>query len=278
MPTRKSKNKKSNKNNKHNKHNKHNTRKNTPGPLNDPLFQAMKRGNIRWGDLLVDENAARPPSSPVKPKSPTMENIALKNWSMPDLTMRKGIWEHFPVTLVPLDDHDGTERYAIEWHRKHLREWGAAHSASLAQYQAYTEFRLLHALEAHPHKYVVELPRTKDQIAVIAMVHAGPRVAHSEPKAEPHVAPHAAVGAPVLRKLNDIKEHFPVVWHAVPGHHGKSTYALELFGKKLREMSTAAGRNVSNEVTAHLMTALHASSAWHVLPSKGKELCRLEMA
>ena len=222
-PTRKSKNKKSNK---------HNTRKHTPGPLNDPLFQAMQRGNIRWGDLLVDENAARPPSSPVKPKSPTVENIALKNWSMPDLTMRKGIWEHFPVTLVPLDDHDGTERYAIEWHRKHLREWGAAHSASLAQYQAYTEFRLLHALEAHPHKYVVELPRTKDQIAVIAMVHAGPRMAHSGPKAvspkvvhnvaEPN---HTKLGVPVLRKLNDIKEHFPVVWHAVPGQHGKSTYA-----------------------------------------------------
>jgi len=117
------------------------------------------------------------------------------------------------------------------------------------------------------------------------MVHAGPRMAHSGPKAvspkvvhnvaEPN---HTKLGVPVLRKLNDIKEHFPVVWHAVPGQHGKSTYALEIFGKKLREMSTAAGRNVSNEVTAHLMTALHASKAWHVLPSAGKELCRLEMA
>lgn len=259
-PTRKSK-----------KSNKHNTRKNTPGPLNDPLFQAMQRGNIRWGDLLVDENATRPPPSPVKPKSPTMENIALKNWSMPNLTMRKGIWEHFPVTLVPLDDRDGTERYAIEWHRKHLKDWASAHSASVAkqmEYQAYTEFRLLHALEAHPHKYVVELPRTKDQIAVIAMVHAGPKVAPSSAK----------VGAPVLRKLNDIKEHFPVVWHAVPGKHGKSTYALEIFGKKVREMSMAVGRNVSTEVTEQLMSALRASNAWHVLPSEGKELCRLEMA
>lgn len=264
-PTRKSKNKKSNK---------HNTRKHTPGPLNDPLFQAMQRGNIRWGDLLVDENATRPPPSPVKPKSPTMENIALKNWSMPNLTMRKGIWEHFPVTLDALDDGDGTERYAIAWHRKHLKDWASAHSASLAkqmEYQAYTEFRLLHALEAHPHKYVVELPRTKDQIAVIAMVHGGP-------KAAPRVAPNVKVAGPVLRKLNDIKEHFPVVWHAVPGRHGKSTYALELFGKKLREMSMAVGRNISNEVAAQLMVALHASNAWHVLPSEGKELCRLEMA
>ena len=253
---------------------KRNTRRNSPGPLNDPLVQAMKRGNIRWGDLMVDENATRPPPSPVKPKSPTIENIALKNWSMPNLTMRKGIWEHFPVTLVPLEEHDGTERYAIEWHRKHLRDWASAHSASEAkqmEYQAYTEFRLLHALEAHPHKYTVEFPRKKDQIAVIAMVHGGP-------KAAPRAAPSAKVSGPVLRKLNDIKEHFPVVWHAVPGKPGKSTYALELFGKKLREMSTAVGRNISGEVTAQHMAALRASDAWHVLPSGGKELCRLEMA
>ena len=102
----------------------------------------------------------------------------------------------------------------------------------------------------------------------------------SPPKAAPRspVKPVAKVHVPVLRRLNDIKEHFPVVWHAVPGRSGKSTYALEIFGKKMREISMAVGRDVSREVTAQLLAALGASNAWHVLPSKGKELCRLEMA
>jgi len=273
-PTRKSKNGKKSKNS--------NTRKYVPrGPLNDPLFQAMNRGNISWGNLLVDENAKAPAkrkASPVEQPSWSFEKNALENWSMPDLTMRKGIWEHFPVTLVKLDDRDGTERYAIEWHKKHLKEWKEERSASMEEwmeYQAYAEFRLLHALRAHSHKYVIEPPRTKDQIVIIAMAHTGPR-ADAGPRA--NVAPRNAFAGPVLRKLNDIKEHFPVVWHPVEGRRGKSTYALELFGKKLREMSTAVGHDVTAEVTEALKAALAASNAWHVLPSEGKELCRLEMA
>jgi hypothetical protein len=208
---------------------------------------------------------------------------------MPNLTMRKGIWETFPVVLKPLEDRNGTERFAIEWHRKHLKEWKDERSASMdewMEYQAYAEFRLIHALRAHAHQYVIEPPRTKDQIVVIAMKHREPRVEKPEPLAAPHAVPrnegksHAVepTRGPVLHKLNDIKAHFPVVWHPVDGRVGKSTYALELFGKKIREMSMTVGHDVTEEVKHQLMNALRASRAWHVLPAVGKELCRLEIA
>ena len=300
-PTRKSKNGKNNSNNsrkKNNSNSRNNSRNNsrkkyTPrGIMDEPLFQAMNRGNISWGNLMTNENSHKSHGSHKshesnksheshkshKADSPIRKNNALENWSMPDLTMRKGIWEQFPVTLVALDDRDGTERYAIEWHKGHLKEWKEERSASFdewMEYKAFAEFRLLHALHAHPHKYVVEAPRNKNQIVVIAMAHAaGPR-----PDATATVTTAVAtVAGPVLRKLNDIKEHFPVVWHPVTGRPGKATYALELFGKKVRDISMAIGHNITGEVTAQLLSALRASNAWHVLPTEGKELCRLEMA
>jgi len=279
-PTRKSKNSKNKNRSSKNKSKKANSF--VPrGILNMPLFQAMNRGNVLWGNLMLNDNAkeaAKPKAKRAPSPEPyySLELNALENWSMPDLTMRKGIWEHFPVVLKHLDDRDGVERYAIEWHRKHLKDWKNERSASMdewMEYQAYAEFRLLHALRAHAHKYVIEAPRNADQIVVIAMAHGGPRAAPAPAPEEP-----AAVRGPALRKLNDIKEHFPVVWHAVQGRDGKSTYALELFGKKLREISLAVGHDVTDEVRHQLMAALGASRAWHVLPAVGKELCRLEMA
>jgi len=284
-PTRKSKNNTKNKTNKN--------RNIVPrGILDQPLFQAMNRGNVSWGDLMMSNNKKHESPGP----NYALENNALENWSMPNLTMRKGIWENFPVVLKQLEDRNGTERFAIEWHRKHLKEWKDERSASMEEwmeYQAYAEFRLIHALRAHADQYVIEPPRTKDQIVVIAM--------KSEPRVEPRVEPRAAASraaapraaaprnegkshaveptrGPVLLKLNDIKAHFPVVWHPVDGRAGKSTYALELFGKKIREMSMAVGHDVTEEVKHQLMNALRASRAWHVLPAVGKELCRLEIA
>jgi hypothetical protein len=277
-PTRKSKNYTKNKTNKN--------RNFVPrGILDQPLFQAMNRGNVSWGDLMMSNNANHESPGP----NYAVEHNALDNWSMPNLTMRKGIWENFPVVLKPLEDRNGTERFAIEWHRKHLKEWKDERSASMdewMEYQAYAEFRLIHALRAHAHQYVIEPPRTKDQIVVIAMKHREPRVEKPEPLAAPHAVPrnegksHAVepTRGPVLHKLNDIKAHFPVVWHPVDGHVGKSTYALELFGKKIREMSMTVGHDVTEEVKHQLMNALRASRAWHVLPAVGKELCRLEIA
>ncbi len=95
------------------------------------------------------------------------------------------------------------------------------------------------------------------------------------------VAPKKPSGVPVLLKLNDIKAFFPVVWHPVSGGgagSAKPIYALEIFGKRLREMSAAAGRDLTKEVSANLMAALKASTAWRVLKGRDGEFCRLEMA
>ncbi len=142
------------------------------------------------------------------------------------------------------------------------------------EYQAFAEFRLLHSLRAFPHKYRIEAPRAANQIAVIAMVHADDGVAHGHravaapARAAAAPAPRA-VAAPRLVRLNDIKEHFPVVWHEIPGRTGTKTYEIELFGKKVREMSMAAGRDLSGDIRAQLLAALEASSSWTVLPSGG---------
>ena len=256
--------------------------------LHDPMFAAMERGNLKWGNILASPKGSPKASRNTRKNSHRSSESAtpneLENWTMPNLTLRKGIWENFPVTLVPLDDNnDGTERYAVEWHKKNLREWRESRSASYdewMEYQAFAEFRLIHALRAHSHKYTIEPPRNKDQILVLAMVHSGPREAAAGPGS---VAPRATAAAgprvPVLRKLNDIKEHFPVVWHPVTGAPGKSTYAIELFGKKIREMSTAVGHDVTREIKENLLRALRASHAWTVLPAGAPgEVCRLQIA
>ena len=283
MPVKTSKNKSANKNS---------TRKHiSPRNIlaNDPMLKAMANGKLKWGDIIHAENMRKPKSNSSSANSwgssntwtsrklPTTderramkEELMLENWKTPDLALRKGIWENFPVILDRLPPRDGTERYAIKWHEKHLEEqrdqvprlWVEWH-----EYQAFTEFRLFHALRKYTHKYRIMPAEAPGQILVLEMVHAegAPRVAHP-------------VGVPILRKLNDIKEHFPVVWHPVQGREGKSTYAMELFGKKIKEISATVGHDVTAEVKSQLKRALEASRAWTVLPAVGKEFCRLEIA
>ena len=258
----------------------------------------------------------------------------LEGWNIPDLRLRKGIWENFPVDVIPIEGADGIERHAIVWNKKKVDEWRKERVYSEGEsleYERYAEYRLLHALRAHPHKYTIEAPQRKNQIVIIAMVpgaaapvRAGAGAAAPAPPAPPAPAPvRAGAGAaapapaapaapaasapapfmnvpapaassaaaaaapappappafagPKLVKLNDIKEYFPVVWRKVDGRPGKSTYALELFGKKITEMSRAVGHDVRNEVTDNLLAALRASNSWNVLRPVGREVCLLEM-
>ena len=285
MPAKTSKNKSSK-----NKSSKNNSTRKNESPRNilakDPMLKVMMNGKLKWGDIIHDENMRKPKSNSssihswdswTSRKLPTSnekrimkEELMLEDWDTPDLALRKGIWENFPVILDNLPPRDGTERYAIKWHEKHLKEqrekvpqlWVEWH-----EYQAFTEFRLFHALRKYSHKYRILPAEAPGQILILEMVHAegAPRAAHP-------------VGVPILRKLNDIKEHFPVVWHAVQGRDGKSTYALELFGKKIKEISATVGHDVTGEVKSQLTRALEASRAWTVLPAVGKEFCRLEIA
>jgi hypothetical protein len=110
---------------------------------------------------------------------------------------------------------------------------------------------------------------------------AGSKKASAAPKPAASAAAPAPTAKPahLFTRLNDIKEHFPVVWHKVEDARTRTAvYALELFGKKLAEMSRAAGKDVRADVETRLMAALMVSPAWRVLRSEGREFCRLEMA
>jgi hypothetical protein len=77
---------------------------------------------------------------------------------------------------------------------------------------------------------------------------------------------------PVLRRLNDIKAFFPVIWNEVQGCKS-ATYALEIFGKKVKEQ----GLDMTT-VKTDLMAALKASRSWTVLPATNpRHLCLLQM-
>jgi hypothetical protein len=257
---------------------KNKTRKSVNLIGNDPILQKIVDGTLLWGNVLEPKESpkGKPKGSPTRkspnsnknsPSSYYQENEALENYVIPDLSKRKGIWEHFPVILDRIADRNGKERYQLLWNMKNLDEWRSPRSKSMEEwmeYQAWAEYRLFHALRAHAHIYAILPPSNVKQIAILEM--------EGEPK-----APNNRV--PVLAKLNDIKEHFPVIWNKIPGRAGKSTYVLEIYGKKMRDISMKAGKNMEATVRKDLMIALKASKAWTVLPAVEKdEFCRLEIA
>lgn len=238
------------------------------------------------------------------------ESYLGSGWTMPDLRMRKGIWENFPVTLTPINDGNGTERYAIAWHMAHLRDWrdDPSHTLSFNEHQDYemfSEYKLLYSLAHHARQYRIEPPRAENQIAIIAMVHNGTRKnnrGNNRATVRNNVRNNVRKNnratrnnrsnirknntrntrkvnrnVPVLRKLVDIKDHFPVTWTEVPGKAGTKTYGLQIHNKKLSDLSAATGRNMRGELTQKLMTALRASTFWNVLPGGPGEFARLEM-
>ena len=202
---------------------------------------------------------------------------AERNWVLPALNLRKEIWAHFPVVLNPLGNgEDGAERHAVCWHRTNLVSWRTEHPQpeSWADYEAVTRCRLLRALAAST-KWTVEPAAAPEQICVLRM-NFRPRV-ESLDGSETHAHTRLPVlpALSVLLRLNDIKTHFPVVWHSLPsaGPDAK-IYALELHTKKLSERKMNPDR-----IRAQLLAALHASTAWTVLPAEegGGQVCRLQI-
>lgn len=258
----------------------------------DPLFAMMNSGECLWGDLILDT-----PSLSATLADDHVHELP-EDWDLefPELRLRKDIWENFPVTVTPLGaGEDGAERHVITWHRKNFEEWRNERTENgydAMDYYHITLSRLEKCLEASKF-WTVEPPRTTAEIAVIRMNFA-PRKEEPAPAAAgagkadtsddwvevgaPKAAP-ASRPALLLTRLNDIKEHFPVVWHKVEDAHTRTAvYALELFGKKIKEMSLAANKDVRPDVEVRLMAALKASPAWRVLRSEGREFVRLEMA
>ena len=147
----------------------------------DPIYQAMLTGNSKWGNI-VEKNKRNKTrnnkSRSASPKNNTRKNSKdvteiLDGFKVPDLKLRKGIWENFPVALVPLDDSNGVDRYGVAWHNKNLREWKDARSKSTkekANYQHWSEVRLLHSVRQYPKQYKILPARNPSQLFVLEMV------------------------------------------------------------------------------------------------------------
>jgi hypothetical protein len=103
-------------------------------------------------------------------------NAKLQPWSSmyPVLSLRKDIWTHFPVILVPLGKgNDGAERHAVAWHRKRLALWRGFRPQSYGEWMDFEECiedRLMKSLRLSA-RWVVEPPQSEDQICIIRMLY-----------------------------------------------------------------------------------------------------------
>jgi len=205
---------------------------------------------------------------------------------------RKEIWETFPVCVVPLGaDYMGAERHAVSWHFKNLRDWrmdpiarqdggrGPNSAEEYNDYQNTQEYFLIETLKRSS-KWTVEQPLTKDQICIIRMkfVPTTTNAASSsvESKEGDHIAIDVAPPRPILptlKRLNDIKAHYPIVWRRLESAPRES-YALEFHRASLKNRGL-----VADVVRPTLLTALGASTSWRVLPSvESSDVCIIEMA
>jgi hypothetical protein len=258
--------------------------------MRDPLFEAMERGNLKWGDILMNAPMAasgspRRRAASSRSSRASSVNSVFENFSTPDLRLKKFIWEHFPVVLEEIPARGGVEKYAVKWHRKNLEEWRSSRTTSwdeAMEYQLFSQLRLLHSLRKHPHLYKLHEPRTKDEIVVIEVIGGAPapvKRARSPPRAAAGAAAAAAAAAPrvpALKKLNDITTFFPgiVVWKKVDGRKGESTYALSIRADFQRRTDAKTMRLALGDLEA----ALRASRFWGVLaPADKSEFLRLEM-
>jgi hypothetical protein len=233
------------------------------------VYEALSSGTVMWGDILVDEVPTSFEADPIdQPQAieSSVEDDVLVDWTVPDLTLRRGIWENFPVCLLPITDGDGTERYAIVWHRKNLQDWRRDRANSADEFDYYDIFceeRLMYALRQFKHKYTVEPARNNTQICVIAMVF--------------HSAPVSAPEMPVFKRLPEIQTYFPIVWQM----EGKTAH-IEFHRGKLAAAAAAAGSTnlaeFAEATTASLLEAVSTSTAWTVTASAAPGfLCSLNL-
>jgi len=261
--------------------------------MNDPSFC--------WGDEVL---LNPPPPAPL----PTLSELGClpvpdddAGWECPELLLRKDIWTHFPVTLIPLGkDAGGAERHSVQWHRVKLAQ--SRKSSDFDEDVATIERRLLKALmasskwdvlPAEQRGYVTIVPETpqtgeltaRREICILRMnfVPEEPAAPAAEPTAvDGWVQVGAAAPAPApapgpaieLRRLNDLRD-IHCVWKTLDG--GK-IYSVQIHEKNTK----AAGLDVAKH-TANVLAAIKHSASlprppWRVLPKMhDKELCRIEL-
>lgn len=206
--------------------------------------------------------------------SPPVES-SIANAPSLRLKLRKDIWTHFPVIVVPLGrGTDGAERHAIVWHRKKIAEM---RNSAQQWNETHEQARLIKCLQENT-KWILEKSTNPAHICVIRM-----KYAMANAPASNYESP--MIHSPVLTRLTDIKTHFPVVWHKIidmnnpnnPNSESK-VFAIELHHKLIANSTKQKGYDAEDQIVGLLMRALKASTAWRVLqPVEDNEFCRLEM-
>jgi len=224
--------------------------------LNDPTQ--------KWGDIMLEYEEAHPnwaadaaaatadSDDDIIFEFATLEEAILADYEVPDLRLRKGIWENFPVDVTPIRSTDGTDRYRISWNAAKLEEWSNTKPLSFDEHDEYEEWcrvRLLYSLERHSHKYTLE-PATDDAtICVIAMVHNTPD--HSLPALTRR-------GLDVLKAFNERRGHL-VSWDRADKVHRI----------KLHRVNAAKKGVTENDVRVDLLAELATCSDCIVTPAVG---------
>lgn len=247
------------------------------------FMAAMNSGAISWGDLCLEA-----PPRAQKQKRVVEDRSLAFGWDLeiPQLKLRKDIWENFPVIVEAQGTGaDGAERHAVRVHRKNWSEWRQTKAVDYDDWLNWdenTEFRLMKALESC-RSWTVEESADPSTFAVIRMNFV-PREEVAAPAPVvvdgwTNVPVRSAVAAVALMRINDITSNFPTCWNneTTPRTSARRSdiISISIHNAKLRD----AGMDRA-KVERDLMAALRASSAWRVLePAAGsREFCRLHMA
>ena len=234
--------------------------------MDDPVMAAMDRHELSWYELSEMWLAA----NPTEPKEEVVfitgvdysDAEVLSGWVMPSINLRKHIWENFPVSLLPVNSTDGTERYSVVWHRKNFDEWRNTKPETYdehADYDIFCERRLELTLAAHSHRYAVEPARHRDEICVIAMVHSEA----AERPAKPAVAAESVAERPERTtgprvNLNNINTLFPVNYK-----RDGQRVDFEWHNKKLAATGVSKAVMLNN-----FLEALNSSNSWTFVQPK----------
>jgi hypothetical protein len=250
----------------------------------------------------VDPNEEFPPREVLADEEPVVAQ------NLPTLSKRADICTNFPVIVDKISADDVDTVYGVFWHNVNLRALKRASKES--EDTIYN--RLVAALNASRKtgRWSVEPARRESDLCTLVMRTKAPAAAPAAAPAElvlPEINVHddatvagsrpatpatdlaanstdewtvvakpkaVAAAKPIaktkLTRLNHIKENFPVIWHEV----SPKTFAIEIFGKKLKEMGGDRAK-----ITAQLLAALKDSSAWTVKPASNKdEVARIVLA
>jgi len=255
--------------------------------------------NFNWADE-ADKVAPTPAPAPtpVPEYAPYDPDDA---WECPDLRLRKDIWTHFPVTVVPLGRRDdGAEYHSIQWHRERLLT--GRDDFDFDEYVNTVERRLLKALEASSKWDVlpkethglVELTRetrtcgaltAASEVCILRMIFAeATPVTQVEPAKDDEwqqvgsasaAAPAPAPGPAIeLRRLNDLRD-IHCVWKT---HEGSKIYSVQIHEKNTKAAGLDVAKHSANVLAAIKHSASLPRPPWRYLAkSHDKELCRIEL-